>query len=208
VKRGPLVIATRSTDKLREIRAIAAEEGGWEILGLEQAGIPEAPEEEGIEVHDSFEENARAKAAYFAARTPHLVLADDSGLCVDALGGDPGVRSRRFAPSEAPDETRDAANNRHLLERLAGVARGERSARYHCAVVAMQGARELGSWSGRCEGSILERPRGDGGFGYDPLFLVSGGNETFGELDPALKNQLSHRATAVRAALRFLGERD
>jgi XTP/dITP diphosphohydrolase len=203
-----LVIATRSGDKLREVRAIAAGEGHWEILDPEEAGIPPSPAEEGIEVHDSFAENARAKALYFALRTAELVLADDSGLCVDALGGEPGVRSRRFAPPGPEGEDRDEANNRHLLLRLAGVPPEGRRAHYHCAVSLMQGADELGGWAGRCDGVILERPRGSGGFGYDPLFYLPEQGASFGELSPEVKNRVSHRARAVRQALSFLARRD
>jgi XTP/dITP diphosphohydrolase len=202
-----VVVATRSSAKLREIRAIAGEEGGWEVVDLESAGIPASVQEEGIEVFDTFEENARAKAAYFSARAAELVMADDSGLCVDALDGEPGVRSRRFAPPEAGARDPDEANNLHLLRRLAGVPLERRTAHYLCVVSLMQGGDELGSWTGRCEGVILERPRGDGGFGYDPLFFLPELGMTFGELDAQAKNQISHRAAAVRAALRFLAQR-
>lgn len=207
-----LVVATRNTGKVREIREILAGVAGWEVVGLDDLGIPEAPEEDGIEGYETFEENALAKARWFAAKTGELALADDSGLCVDALDGAPGVRSRRFAPvDEARGERQDAANNRHLLALLADVADAQRTARYVCAAAAASPDGREVVRTGTCGGVILRAPRGTGGFGYDPLFHVEDEGQTFGELPPERKNALSHRGKAVRAlvgALTGVDEKD
>ncbi len=201
-----LVVATRSADKLREIRQVLAAWPSIDVLGLDEAGVGETAEEEGIEAFDTFEENALAKARWFAARAGGLVLADDSGLAVDALGGAPGVRSRRFAPGPPlRGRAQDDANNRHLLDRLSGVQEEERTARYVCvAALAGPGVGER-TFRGECQGVILDTPRGEGGFGYDPLFFLPAEGRTFGELDPARKNALSHRGRAMRAAGARLG---
>ena len=200
-----LVVATRNPGKVREIREILADSPGWEVVGLDDLGIPESPEEDDLEKYDTFEENALAKARWFAARTGELALADDSGLCVDALGGAPGVRSRRFAAAdEARGERQDQANNRHLLALLADVPDERRTARYVCAAAAAwPDGRELVR-TGTCDGVILREPRGAGGFGYDPLFYMEDEKQTFGELPSERKNALSHRGRAVRALLRAL----
>jgi XTP/dITP diphosphohydrolase len=197
-----LVVATRSAHKLAEIRALLARHApGVAAVDLDEAGVPASRQEEGIEAYDSFEENALAKARYFAARTADPVLADDSGLCVDALGGAPGVRSKRFSGrDDLSGDALDRANNELLLERLAGVPASRRGAFYVCAVALALPGGDAHAFEGRCAGAILEAPRGTGGFGYDPLFLVAGEDATFGELPPDRKNQLSHRARAVAAA--------
>jgi XTP/dITP diphosphohydrolase len=200
-----LVVATRNPGKVREIGEILSALPGWEAVGLDDLGIAEAPEEDALEEFDTFEENALAKARYFAAKTGQPALADDSGLCVDALGGAPGVRSRRFAPvDEARGERQDQANNRHLLALLAEVPDEARTARYVCAAaVAWPDGRELVR-TGACDGVILREPRGAGGFGYDPLFYVEGEQATFGELAPERKHARSHRGRAVRAVVQAL----
>ena len=200
-----LVVATRNAGKVREIREILAASPDWEVLGLDDLGIPEAPEDDDIEGFETFEENALAKARYFAAKTGELALADDSGICVDALDGRPGVRSRRFAAvDEARGERQDEANNRHLLALLADVPDERRTARYVCAAAAAwPDGREMVR-TGTCDGVILRAPRGTGGFGYDPLFFVDPEGQTFGELPPERKNALSHRGRAVRALLAAL----
>jgi XTP/dITP diphosphohydrolase len=202
-----LVVATRNAGKVREIHEMLAGVGGHEVVGLADLGIPESPEEDDVEAFETFEENALAKAHYFARKTGELALADDSGLCVDALDGAPGVRSRRFAPvDEARGERQDGANNRHLLALLADVPDERRTARYVCAAAAAwPDGRELVR-TGTCGGVILREPRGTGGFGYDPLFYLEAEGQTFGELPPDRKNELSHRGKAVRALLRVLGE--
>jgi XTP/dITP diphosphohydrolase len=200
-----LVVATRNPGKVREIREILGDAPGWEVVGLDDLGVPESPDEEGVEAFETFEENALAKARYFARKTGELALADDSGLCVDALNGAPGVRSRRFAPvDEARGERQDQANNRYLLTLLANVADEHRTARYVCAAAAAwPDGREVVR-TGTCDGVILRTARGTGGFGYDPLFHVDAERQTFGELPPDRKNALSHRGRAVRSLVRAL----
>jgi XTP/dITP diphosphohydrolase len=202
-----LVVATRNPGKVREIHEMLAGLGGYEVVGLAELGIPESPEEDAVEAFETFEENALAKARWFAARTGELALADDSGICVDALGGAPGVRSRRFAAVDAArGERQDQANNRHLLDLLREVPDAERTARYVCAAaLAWPDGREAVR-TGTCEGVILRAPQGTGGFGYDPLFYVESEDATFGELPPERKHALSHRGRAVRAILQALGE--
>lgn len=201
-----LVVATRNPGKVREIREILAAYPELDVVGLADVGLgEELPEEEAIEAFDTFEENALAKARYFAARSGEVTLADDSGISVDALGGAPGVRSRRFA---AGDELRglgqDQANNAYLLRRIADVADELRTAHYVCsAAVAFPDGRER-VFTGRCDGVILREPRGSGGFGYDPLFYMPAEGCTFGELAAERKNEVSHRGKAVRAAAESL----
>jgi len=200
-----LLAATRSADKLREIRQILAPYTTLEVIDLGAAGIPESPDEDAVEAFDSFEENALAKAHYFAARSPLPILADDSGLCVDALGGAPGVRSKRFSGrTDLRGVELDRANNSLLLGRLRGVPDEDRTGRYVCAaaLVLPGGAERV--FIGTCEGVILAEPRGPGGFGYDPLFFVPEAGATFGELPAGDKDRLSHRGRAVRAAGEWL----
>ena len=201
-----LVVATRSPDKLREIRAILAPVPGLQVMDLDQAGVPEVPEEEGIEEFETFEENAGAKAAWFRERTGLPVVADDSGLEVDALSGAPGVWSKRFAPeSESLSGlARDQANNRHLLERLKGVPPEERTARYVCVAVLDRGDGSPVAFRGEAEGVILTETRGEGGFGYDPLFYDPELGKGFGEIAPEAKDARSHRGRAFRALARHL----
>ena len=200
-----LLVATRNPGKVREIREMLRALPGREVVGLDDLGLPESPEEDAVEAFETFEENALAKARYYAARTGELALADDSGLCVDALGGAPGVRSRRFAAAdEARGERQDEANNRHLLELLREVPDGARTARYVCAAaLAWPDGREAVR-TGTCGGVILREPRGTGGFGYDPLFYVEAEGASFGELPAERKHALSHRGRAVRAILEAL----
>jgi XTP/dITP diphosphohydrolase len=199
-----LLVATRNPGKVRELRDILARYSALEIVGLEDLCVPESPDEDAVEAFETFEENALAKARYYAHHTGELTLADDSGICVDALGGAPGVRSRRFAAAEeARGERQDEANNRHLLRLLAGVPSERRTARYVCAAaLAGQGWDEV--YVGTCEGMVLDAPRGSGGFGYDPLFFMPAEGMTFGELPPVRKSAVSHRGRAVRAAAEAL----
>lgn len=198
-----LVVATRSRHKLREIRQILEELAPVELVDLTEAGVPESPEEEGIECFDTFAENALAKARYFAARSGLPTLADDSGLCVDALGGAPGVRSKRYAGVEGPDT--DAANNRRLLGEMEDVPPAERQAHYVCAVaIVHEGEEHL--FEGRFHGEILPEPRGEAGFGYDPLFLVPEYGLSFAQLPAGEKNRISHRSRALHAAAGYLRE--
>lgn len=190
-----VLVATRSRHKLREIRDLLGDLP-FDFVSLDGLGIEERSEEEGIEVHDTFAENAAAKARYFRRRTGLATVADDSGLCVDALDGAPGVHTKRFAPdSMAKGRGRDAANNRYLLERLRGVPPSERGAHYHCAA-AVEADDASFVVHGNVHGRIARELRGDGGFGYDPLFVVPEHEKTFGELPPRVKQETSHRARA------------
>ncbi|MBX3027979.1 RdgB/HAM1 family non-canonical purine NTP pyrophosphatase [bacterium] len=188
-----LVAATGNAGKLRELRALLDDPAlTWRSL----ADYPELPPV--VEDGDTFLANARRKAHALARHAGLPAIADDSGLAVDALGGLPGVRSARFA-ADAGAGSGDAANVALLLQRLRDVPAERRTARFHCAiVVANPDGRELLA-EGRCEGRIAEAPRGGGGFGYDPVFVV--GDRTFAEMSAAEKDRLSHRARAV-AALR------
>jgi XTP/dITP diphosphohydrolase len=182
-----LVIASGNPGKLLEIGQILAPLN-IETLPQTAFGLPDAEEP-----HDTFIENALAKARHAAALTGLPALADDSGLCVDALGGAPGVHSARFAGDTRSDER----NNEKLLEVL-GVEKNRR-AHYCCVIVVMRHAKDPEPLiaHGRWQGEILLAPRGTGGFGYDPLFLDIASGRTGAELDPARKNLMSHRGKAL-----------
>ena len=187
-----LLVATRNQGKLAEIRALLAVSG---IRVLSLADYPELPEVE--EDGATFAENARKKAQTIAGRSGRLTLADDSGLVVPALGGEPGVHSARYAGPAASD----ADNNRKLLTALQTVPAENRQAYFACviAVCPQQGNCRL--YEGRLEGTLLTSPRGTGGFGYDPLFLAAATGKTLAELPAAEKNAISHRGQALRLAL-------
>jgi XTP/dITP diphosphohydrolase len=195
VKR-PLVFATRNPGKLIELRQLLP---AIDVLGVEEAkqrlgrAIPEVEEDA-----DSFAGNASKKAREVSRATGFPALADDSGLEVDALGGAPGVRSARYAGGGG-----DVANNAKLLEALRGVAPAARTARFR-AVLALADVDgplrdTVITADGACEGRVLEAPRGTGGFGYDPLFLVPELGQTFAELGVGTKGEMSHRARAMQA---------
>lgn len=199
-----LLVATRSPGKRREIVDILRD-APCRIVFPNDIGLAELTDEERLETADSFEGNARRKAEHFAQRSGLPTAADDSGLEVFALGGQPGVRSRRFAMHTGRPEEQDAANNAELLRRLAGAAAPRRRARYRSVVVylARAGAVPV-TFEGTCLGSIAEAPRGSGGFGYDPLFLSDDLGKTFGEAAPAEKHAISHRGRAFRAFAQWL----
>ena len=202
---GPrqFLLATRNAHKVREITALLA---GLpiELSSLGDLGIESLPGEDDVEVYSSFEQNAIAKARFYRHHTGMAVIADDSGLCVDALGGGPGVRSRRFASDHGLGRTdQDAANNDCLVRLLDGVEAHDRGAHYRCAVASAAADRTL-VVSGRVDGLIVREERGAGGFGYDPLFLVPEHGLTFGELPAEVKASISHRAEAVRSFRRWL----
>jgi XTP/dITP diphosphohydrolase len=194
-----LLAATRSRGKQAEFRRLL-EPDGVEVLFPEDAGLWESPAEDALELADSFERNARRKAEHFARLSGLPTVADDSGLEVFALGGAPGVRSRRWAGATGTAEEIDAANNTELLRRLRGAPDARRRAQYRCVLVLL---REPGAvpevFEGVCAGRILEAPRGHGGFGYDPLFLSDDLGRTFGEATAAEKDAVSHRGRALRA---------
>ncbi|MEX2584132.1 MAG: RdgB/HAM1 family non-canonical purine NTP pyrophosphatase [Gemmatimonadota bacterium] len=198
----PIVVATRSDHKLEELRQLVGSAEQVDIVSLSDLGLPASPEEESIEAFDSFEANALAKARYFCRRTGHAVLADDSGLCVDALDGAPGVFSKRFSGrTDLTGLELDLSNNRHLLDSLATVENCRRDAHYVCVIALVTPRGDKALFRGTVHGRILERPRGEGGFGYDPLFFVPELDRTFAEVPQVEKNRISHRANAVRAAL-------
>jgi XTP/dITP diphosphohydrolase len=194
-----LLLATRSSDKAREIRQILSLDAA-RIITLADARIVATDDEDTIEAFGSFLANAHAKAAFYLQRSAMPVIADDSGLSVAALGGRPGVRSRRFAERTDLTGTHlDRANNERLLHELADVPQPQRAAHYTCAAVLhLPDGRRFGAIGTR-SGSILPEPRGTNGFGYDPLFLDPTSGLSFAEMDPADKNRTSHRARAFRA---------
>ncbi|WP_348260779.1 non-canonical purine NTP pyrophosphatase [Telmatobacter sp. DSM 110680] len=198
-----LFVATTSKGKLRDFRT-AAETHAVSIDPLPDLADIEAPEEDG----ETFAENATIKAVYYSQFAPGaIVLADDSGLEVDAISGAPGVRSARFAADaglvDSPDanDNTDVWNNIVLLQRLDGVPSARRTARYHCALVAAVDGKQTHQSDGTVEGMILNAPRGTGGFGYDPLFYLPKLDRTMAEIDLQTKLSLSHRGRALEALL-------
>jgi XTP/dITP diphosphohydrolase len=192
-----VLVATRNAGKLRELTALFAAAGmktvDLEGLEIEHDAVAEAE----IEVHDSFEANAIAKATYFYEVSGGVAcVADDSGLEVEALGGAPGVRSRRWSESGT-----DASNNATLVASLAGIA--DRRARFVCAAAFVGLGHELVQ-RGVVEGEIVDAPRGSGGFGYDPHFVSTDLGKTFAEASLAEKAQVSHRARAFTALLKAI----
>jgi XTP/dITP diphosphohydrolase len=195
-----ILIATSNAGKLRDFA------GAAESLGIEIASIPNfaslpAVIEDGL----TFEENARKKAESYSREVPdEIVLADDSGLEVDALKGAPGVHSARYA-ADAPhlmdNNTDDEANNSRLLRELKDVPDGKRGARFVCVIAAARDGQILEVFRGEAEGTILNRPRGTNGFGYDPLFYFPQIQKAFAELTPEEKAQYSHRGAAFRQFL-------
>jgi XTP/dITP diphosphohydrolase len=182
-----LLIATRNAHKAHEIREIL----GADFKVGDLSTHPEIPET--IESGKTFEENAVIKGLAVSERYDGLVVADDSGLEVDALGGAPGVTSARYAGENTTDEQ----NIEKLLHALARAGDARRSARFRCVIALARGNKILETFAGAVEGKIIERPRGSGGFGYDPIFLPNGFDETFGELAAQTKNEISHRAKAL-----------
>ncbi len=196
--RGPFLLASRSEGKLRELNGILAS-AGLHALNLSEAGFHPRPEEDAIECYDTFEDNALAKARFFNALSGMPTFADDSGLCVDALAGSPGVWSKRF--SKRPDlsgQDLDDANNEKLLHEIAGVSNW--SAGYKCAAAFAHGSTEVFEM-GEVRGRIVKIPRGSEGFGYDPYFLSTELGQTFGEASIEAKEVVSHRGRAFRALL-------
>ncbi|MGA2349248.1 MAG: non-canonical purine NTP pyrophosphatase [Terracidiphilus sp.] len=202
----PLYAATTSQGKLRDFRT-AALAHSLTIEPLPALATIPAPEEDGL----TFAANATLKAVYYSRFAPgELVLADDSGLEVDALDGAPGVRSARFAADsgivDSPDalDNTDVWNNMVLLQRLANIPAEQRTARYRCVLVVARDGVALHTAEGAVEGTILDAPRGTGGFGYDPLFYLPALSRTMAELDLETKHTLSHRGRAIAALLPML----
>ena len=199
-----LLAATRSKGKQPEIRRML-EPAGLEVVFPDDVGLWESPVEETLETAETFEGNARRKAEHFARLSGLPTVAEDSGLEVFALGGAPGVRSRRWAGASGTSEQVDAANNAELLRRLRGAPEPRRRARYRSVLVYLQHDGAVPQvFEGVCGGIILEEPRGTGGFGYDPLFLSDELGRTFGEATPAEKDAVSHRGRALRTLAEVL----
>jgi XTP/dITP diphosphohydrolase len=202
---SPLLLATRSRDKAREIREILAPLTRAAIVTPDDVDIPPSLAEDGLEIHETFLANAHAKAEYFLRIAGLPTLADDSGINVHALGGRPGVRSKRFAANAGlSGSALDRANNDRLLHELHDTPHEQRTAHYTCAAVLHLPDNHRFAAIGTCSGCILTEPRGTHGFGYDPLFLDPATGLSFGQLEPALKHRKSHRARAFRALAAFL----
>jgi XTP/dITP diphosphohydrolase len=193
-----ILAATRNPGKQQEIRRLLGS-ASLEIVFPDDIWLRESSEGEALEAADSFEANARRKAEYFARLSSMPTVADDSGLEVMALGGAPGVRSKRWAGATGSPSDVDAANNAELLRRLAGIPEPQRVARYRCVLVYLTSAGAVPIvCHGDCTGRILEEPRGDSGFGYDPLFFSDELGKTFGEASAEEKDAVSHRGRALR----------
>ena len=190
-----LLIATRNKGKVREIADLLSVCGIRVTSLLDHAGMPDIVED-GV----TFRANAAKKAVVIARHTGLAVMGEDSGLEVDALGGRPGVYSARYSG----DDATDASNNALLLKELAGVPHERRTARYRSAIALADKDSLVDVVEGSCEGIITTELRGSNGFGYDPLFLIPARQRTFGELDLAVKQTMSHRAMALRAFLKLL----
>jgi XTP/dITP diphosphohydrolase len=188
-----LIFATRNEGKVREMEALLAG-SAWSLERL--------PEEIGelAETGATFADNAREKALYAAARLPCPVLADDSGLQIDALAGEPGVRSARYIDPDLDP----AARNRAVLDKLREVPDPQRTARFVCHLVLAHDGAIVHEATGTCKGTIARQPRGDGGFGYDPIFIVPDLGRTFAEISREEKSARSHRGVAARAMAAFL----
>ena len=198
------LLATRSNDKLREILEIAGN-SAVRLITLRDLDVPVSAAEDEVENHPTFVANALAKARHFAKLTGHATIADDSGLMVDALGGDPGVRTKRFAADHGVTHGDvDQANNDLLLHLLRDVADRDRGAQYVCAAAVVFPDGTALTTTGTCRGRITREPRGNSGFGYDPLFYIDDLNATFAELTSLRKHSRSHRALAFRALLPHL----
>lgn len=190
-----LYLASGNQGKLREFGAVAAERGITVETFPRFYELPPC-----IEDGESFEQNAGKKALHYSQYVEGLVFADDSGICVDALGGAPGIHSARYSGSEATE----ASNNSKLLSELSGFHAEDRSAHYTCVIALARRSKLLGTFEGRANGLIIETPRGSGGFGYDPYFFFPPLGRTFAELSPGEKFAASHRGEAFRKLLEFL----
>ena len=193
-----ILIATRNQGKVEEISKLLHEIGlAFPIRSLSDQGI----EDDFPETGQTFLENASGKALFYNRFVPDwLTIADDSGLMVDALNGEPGVYSARYS---GPDAT-DARNNSKLLKNLAVIE--DRSARFVTTVSLARHGRILASFDGDVKGQIIDTPRGQNGFGYDPIFFYPPQQKTFAELSTEVKNRISHRAEAVRKLISYLKE--
>ena len=194
-----LVVATHNSHKTEEIRELV---GSFFDHVVDLTDYPEIPPAD--ETGTTFEENSEIKAMEASSILPDIfVLADDSGLEVDALEKRPGVYSARFAG----DNASDVENREKLIGELAKLKEGKaRTGRFRCVITLVRGGEIFGVFDGICEGRIAEEERGKGGFGYDPIFIPDGYGETFGQLDASVKNRISHRARAMAKLVDWLGE--
>lgn len=193
-----LLLGTRNSGKVRELRALLAEVNSLQLVSMEEAGVVSKVEETG----ETYAENAALKARAYAEASGMPALADDSGLEVDALDGAPGLRSARYSPK--PGAT-DADRRAYLLQQLEGLPRPWK-ARFRATVAVALPGGETRFAEGTCEGEIIPQERGTGGFGYDPIFLVEGTQKTMAELSEEEKNRVSHRARAMEQAKKFIVE--
>ncbi|MBK1790786.1 RdgB/HAM1 family non-canonical purine NTP pyrophosphatase [Persicirhabdus sediminis] len=192
-----ILIATRNAHKTEEIQAMLG--SGYQVSDL--TSQPDLPEVD--ETGTTFLENATLKAVEISQLVDGLIISDDSGLEVDALGGDPGVYSARYAGEDG----NDAANNAKLLTELAKLPDDTvRSARFRCVIVVAKNGERLAHFDGTVEGRILDAEYGDNGFGYDPMFAPAGHDQTFGQLGEEIKNGMSHRANAMQPLISWLKE--
>ncbi len=192
-----LIVATTNPGKLREIKELLKD---LDLKITSLSDYPDAPKVE--EDGKNFAQNALKKAATIAMYTGKLTLGEDSGLEVEALGNKPGIYSARFSGTNATDKK----NNAKLLRLLRGVPLKKRRARYRCFAALVDGKGVIDVVSGSCAGLVALRGRGKNGFGYDPIFFIPRYNKTFGELDPAVKAKISHRARALRKVKKVLGK--
>ncbi|MBN1757081.1 MAG: RdgB/HAM1 family non-canonical purine NTP pyrophosphatase [Chitinispirillaceae bacterium] len=193
-----LIIATGNAGKVREIGEIFSE---MSLRLLPMSAVLD-PVPEIVEDGATFSENARIKAGVIFRATGIWTLGDDSGLAVDALGGAPGIHSARYAGEQADME----ANKRKLLEDLADTPESERTARFICTIAVYINPTTVLETEGACEGKIIDHPRGDSGFGYDPLFVPEGYTRTFAQLTASEKHRISHRGRALRKMKELLHE--
>lgn len=189
-----ILVATTNPGKVAEYQAILSDDG-IQLLGLREVGVDFEVDESG----QTFEENARLKARVYANESGLLTLADDSGLCVDALGGGPGIFSARYGPDPASRIER-------LLVEMADVPDDRRTARFVCVIALAEPGGGTHTFEGVCEGRIARRPRGTRGFGYDPVFYLPEYDLTMAELPLSLKNEISHRARAAARLKAWLAE--
>ncbi|MBG8576197.1 nucleoside-triphosphate diphosphatase [Bacillus subtilis] len=189
------IIATHNPGKVKEFKEIL-EPRGYDVKSLAEIGFTEEIEETG----HTFEENAILKAEAVAKAVNKMVIADDSGLSIDNLGGRPGVYSARYAGEQKDDQ----ANIEKVLSELKGIEKEQRTARFHCALAVSIPGEETKTVEGHVEGYIAEEPRGEYGFGYDPIFIVKDKDKTMAELTSDEKNKISHRADALKKLSKLL----
>jgi XTP/dITP diphosphohydrolase len=198
-----LIVATGNSHKTGEIHAVLGQ--GWQVEDLKSHPHLPAPVENG----DTFEANAKIKALAISHALPEaLVLSDDSGLEVDALGGEPGVWSARYAGESATDADNRERLKRELTAKIQSGARSPYTGRFRCCMVLAKGGEVLGVFHGTVDGQLLTKEEGEGGFGYDPLFVPDGHDRSFGTLPSDIKNQLSHRARALAQVKNWLGHQN